>query len=995
MAVAGSVDVALDIFGGLVTDMAPADLPAGVSPDCQDVKFVPGSVQTRPGLQSMFTAIAGNPAVNYLKTYVPPTGLLRLLALDAAGSLWKESPQGALALISSAVVPASFGKSTSLFTREYLAIGDGKFGIDIPRQFDDTNFDRVSQVGPGAAPSVTDEVLSYTIATVPNTGLSSVVVNAGITNISETGNIVTVQWSAGGYLGGLHGTGVNVGDAVKIAGCAVAGYNGTWTIASVSNNFSGSDSVTFVSTVTGLGSSATGTVTLALVAIVDVGAGSMNFSVGQLINVSGATDGSYNLNYNVRLLNPVGGAIHAQPAGNAFTSGSVSGNGTVAAAGNIAAGVHKVSVIFKTRQGYLTAPAPAGSWTAAGGKRAIVANIPTGPPNVVARILLFTLTGQSFFFYTSGITDVATSNFIINDNTTTSTAVDFTDLGLSAGISADYLFKLLELGESSGVTDYGSRLFWWGERNKIGNFLNLTFDGGFTNPGSLPNFPLGWTQDAVFAPGGASALAQSQPAVWGDAYEIVGNGSTATRGLVTQTVFQDSNGVAILQPNTQYSVRARIRGNRALTQGTLHIHLFSSSASINTTGLTLTAAQTTQTYTEYIAVLGGPFTTIASDLVLRVYADGTPISNDAWLIDNIEIFPANQPFNTSIVRASKVEDPESYDGVTGFLNVSENDGFAVRSAFVIRENLYFVKEHGIYVTQDDGANEPSLWKITEVSRKVGTPSVNGVAVGQDWAVIADRTGAYFFSGGEPKKISQEIQPTWDRINWAAGQTLWVQIDLQNKRVYFGVPLDGTTAPNKILMLDYRGVDYPDEIPTSTPIHTSYSGKLLVLERSRKWSIWNIVANSGAIVERFDGTQQMFLGNGTGTGKIYQLSETTFTDDGATIAGYYTTYFHFSHDLEQAFQIGSHNKLYTYMSAFVEGSGTLVISAIPPGSTPVLPVASIPLANPASRDIEFPINVTAVRAAFKVTTANNGDWFRLARFITNAIKHPSAPVRGWN
>ena len=77
MAVTGSTDVAIELFGGLVTDMAPADLPAGVSPDCQDVKFVSGSVQTRPGLQSIFGAIAGTPKVNYLKTYVTPTGLLR------------------------------------------------------------------------------------------------------------------------------------------------------------------------------------------------------------------------------------------------------------------------------------------------------------------------------------------------------------------------------------------------------------------------------------------------------------------------------------------------------------------------------------------------------------------------------------------------------------------------------------------------------------------------------------------------------------------------------------------------------------------------------------------------------------------------------------------------------------------------------------------------------------------------------------------------------
>ena len=52
---------------------------------------------------------------------------------------------------------------------------------------------------------------------------------------------------------------------------------------------------------------------------------------------------------------------------------------------------------------------------------------------------------------------------------------------------------------------------------------------------------------------------------------------------------------------------------------------------------------------------------------------------------------------------------------------------------------------------------------------MGTLSVNGVDAGDDWAVIADRTGLYVFDGGDPLKISQEIQPLWDQINWAAGR----------------------------------------------------------------------------------------------------------------------------------------------------------------------------------------------------------------------------------
>src|SRR4029077_11969223 len=99
-------------------------------------------------------------------------------------------------------------------------------------------------------------------------------------------------------------------------------------------------------------------------------------------------------------------------------------------------------------------------------------------------------------------------------------------------------------------------------------------------------------------------------------------------------------------------------------------------------------------------------------------------------------------------------DPESYDGVSGFLSVSENDGQSVRAAFLLRERLYLVKDRSLHVTEDDGVNEPASWTVNQVSKTVGTLSVAGVDTGEDWAVIAGRAGIYIFDGGEPIKISQ-------------------------------------------------------------------------------------------------------------------------------------------------------------------------------------------------------------------------------------------------
>ena len=99
-------------------------------------------------------------------------------------------------------------------------------------------------------------------------------------------------------------------------------------------------------------------------------------------------------------------------------------------------------------------------------------------------------------------------------------------------------------------------------------------------------------------------------------------------------------------------------------------------------------------------------------------------------------------------------------------------------------------------------NEPALWQVEEVSNKVGTPSAHGVGFGEEWVVIAGRSGLYYFDGSEPVKLSQEIQPTWDAINWQYGQRLWVQVDTQHKRILVGVPMGSATQPNQILMLDY-------------------------------------------------------------------------------------------------------------------------------------------------------------------------------------------------
>ena len=982
MSTIGSVDAPIEIFGGLVMDMTPADLPHGVSPDCQDVVFSNGGVTTRPGLQVLFGPLAGNPTVNYLKTYTTPNETLRTMALDGAGNLYKESTPGTLTQIASGLAAGAYANSCTLFGREHLAISDGMTGNDLPRQYDDTNFDRVSQGGPGAGPTVVDENVIVGIAASPSGAIqpAAVTIAASPGGATENGYLVTITTSA------AHG--LSAGQTVAIAGVGVGGYNGTFAVLSVLS----ATQFTYVVGAAGLANSGGGTAASATVTI--QATATHGFVAGQLVTISGVGVAGYNGTFAVA---SVVDSTHFTY--NAASGGlAASGGGTAAAAGNVAAGAHQVCVMFKTRQGYLTKPGPATTWTASGGMRAVVTNIPTGPSNVVARILGFTGAGGASFFYVGGGGTLFSGSMVISDNTTTSLVVDFSDAILLAGTNVDDLFRLVELGDCAGVIDYAERLFWWGERNKMDNWVNLGFDGGFTGP-SLPHYPLGWTPDATFAPGGTD---EEKFVVWGAAYSIVGNGSTATRGLMTQGAVQDALGAPLIQANTDYTVRARCARNGTLAQGTLHVHLYSASSGINTAGLQLTASQLTTSYVEYSAELTAPLGTIPSDLVLRVYADGTPNQNGQFYIDAVEIFPTAQPVNASLVRASRVEDPESYDGIDGMLSVAENNGQAIRAAFKLRERLYFVKEHSLHVTQDDGTNEPALWSIAEISRRVGTPSVRGVGFGEDWVVIAHRTGLYLFSGGEPVKISQEIQPTWNQINWQYAQTLWVTVDTKERRIYVGVPFGSATTPNRVLMLDYHDLDSVSDLTSRPPANITYTGRKAATDNARKWSPWAIAANCCALIERGNGTAVAAFGGGNpgvggggATGKIYQLNDTQYSDDGAAIASYYTTHYLPERTAESVLGVGAHRKLFSYLTMYVEGAGNLGLTSYVDSSGAATAQQALPLSSPGLKDLELAINVLGERVAFQVSTSQAGAWFRLQRFTPSLRTDPWAPVRGVN
>ena len=230
------------------------------------------------------------------------------------------------------------------------------------------------------------------------------------------------------------------------------------------------------------------------------------------------------------------------------------------------------------------------------------------------------------------------------------------------------------------------------------------------------------------------------------------------------------------------------------------------------------------------------------------------------------------------------------------------------------------------------------------------------------------------------KISQEIQPTWDAINWQYGQNLWVQVDTQHKRILVGVPMGSATQPNQILMLDY----------------TEGFGDPLVamLDCARA------LAQMGAVDDRREflrpdrarppASRRFSSARIIPAAKFMRLRPAQFSDDGAAINSFYSTAFLAATARAQRHEIFSATSPHTCRARARSRS-----RRISPGDVASIALGAWTLGSPASRDMEQFTNVLAERVSYQFGTNAAGSWFSLTKFAPWAKPDPFAIVRGTN
>lgn len=952
--------------------------------------------------------------------------------------------------------------------------------------------------------------------------------------------------------------GVTNGSSIQITGASAGNWNNTWTI-EASNSFvlavvSTALADTGVATIDFTISSGTGVVaagqTIAITGTTN-GNGVFN-TTGTIATTNGTTTLTMNIGVpqNVPSAPDTGGqavvsgtVFNFDPAANLAPTTEVSpgaifpytpNSGSITVVGGaiqpITAGIRQAVVFFITESGYETSPSPPVTFTVNQATNYLLfSQIPLGPPNVIARGIAITEAGQNGvpganfyvirtpFSFTVNGQPVTYFPTIINDNVSTTASFNFSDSVLLSSDEIDVqgndLFNLIELGSAAWGVPYVSRMFYGLSLNKLDNFLNMTFDGGYL-PSTNPQ-PLGWV--AGNNPGGGTPVAITAFSITsnvvtihannaytpGQSISIVGmthatylnggdyvvlssglsptqfqftfvhanvglttdttgtatsinvgsklilspvegqalyikdtiEGVTAQMGFYSQSAYQDAYGVAIIESNTEYSIRVAASNPSGVKVGTLVLELVEYNQG---TGFSTVFGQfqvplssmTTNMSVFTGALLTIPFTTnypgntppgaVPQGLRFAFYVKQMGLGSDV-LIDRIEVYPTQQPYYKSQVFGSYITKLEAIDASAtgGVIDTSTENQQACMGGLIMHDNLYLLKTSSTYLVQDNPASEPGGWGLKEVSKTVGTIGINSYDYGEEWFVTACRQGIFGCVGSQPIKIMQEIYQIWDAINWFAGRTIVLRNDIKQRRMLCAVPLPtpnkwlpnaplnlAPETPNVMLALNYQGLNTFEELVTSAEMHTTMFGTLAAVDMKRKWTIWQIPSPyMDFITQRDTTTQVLDICNGINSSKIYQLSTTQRSDDGVAINGLYTTYGFVNAAKAVTMPIfGMHAKRYTWLQLNVQGSGTLQVKAYPntlqakypwtiPG--PIDPESglhtSFVLSPTMQDDVGRSLNTKGNRVFLEFQTNAVGDYFELHKILLSGKADAWAPI----
>ena len=549
-------------------------------------------------------------------------------------------------------------------------------------------------------------------------------------------------------------------------------------------------------------------------------------------------------------------------------------------------GNRQAFAFFINEDGAASVGSPPINFTTLGGPTYTQFTVPLGPPGTVARGVAVTPANGADFFslppsnVPSSGAPIITQGLIIYDNTTAQAYLDWSDAALAAaipvsgtaGAGSDFgdLTSTIVLPPCMGVIAYSDALAWIGEYNNIKNLINMSFQGGQTSlsDGTPSGPPLGWDDTNTHGGVAPDQTEATATAPDGSGWMLTFGGATHN-GMISQTAYQDFWGAPIVLPNQQYTFICRASAEGAdLSGGQLNIVLQSDStdtvygaATIEVTNLNGTLSWVNVPFLAS-GVLATMPTTIPPDMRLLIYRSGD--YNNTINIADAFIVNANTPILANTIRFSYPANPFGYDNENGYTEISVAPDPIV-SLFLQRKYLYALTTKDLLQSFDTG-EVPAEWSLEINAANCGGSGPNAVDSQDDIAWWIGQFGAQIFDGSRPKKISQEINPDLDVINWDRRNIISLASDPIQRVIYCAVPANGSSVSNNILTMNHRMTD--PAVNITDPIHiSSYTGKMIATDLARKWSPWpmpcNSVAMSYILSTGGELTQAMTFGLGQG------------------------------------------------------------------------------------------------------------------------------------
>lgn len=232
----------------------------------------------------------------------------------------------------------------------------------------------------------------------------------------------------------------------------------------------------------------------------------------------------------------------------------------------------------------------------------------------------------------------------------------------------------------------------------------------------------------------------------------------------------------------------------------------------------------------------------SSDVTSQLTAIGAPKSIDIAFSESQNRM-VYTPGGASTHYFSNIGDAENIQSPDGILAVNDNDGYPT-ICFREMQNgeLLSLKENGGYaITPSD--LPPAQWGVGNRWRKRGPVGPDAAKVAKDFMILfSRRTGPYRYFEGELTWIGHEKQATWDTVNWDASREVSIEIDEDNHRVFFLLPLNGSTTCNSVQCLDYS-MGWQD------PLIVMLDGSVKPNRYARRWSSWPLACRKMRAMQR--------------------------------------------------------------------------------------------------------------------------------------------------